>query len=32
MLTLGMFIEVIGGFLLIYKFITAKKSNNFLNS
>lgn len=32
MLTLGMFIEVIAGFLLIYKLITAKKSNDFLNS
>lgn len=31
-LILGMFVEVIGGFLLIYKLITAKKSNDFLNS
>ncbi len=32
MLTMGMFVEVIGGILLIYKLITAKKSNDFLNS
>ena len=31
-LILGMFVEVIGGILLIYKLITAKKSNDFLNS
>jgi len=32
MLIVGMFVEVIGGILLIYKLITAKKSNDFLNS
>lgn len=32
MLVIGMFVEVIGGILLIYKLITAKKSNDFLNS
>lgn len=31
-LTLGMLVEVIGGILLLYKLITAKKSNDFLNS
>ena len=32
MLVIGMFVEVFGGILLIYKLITAKKSNDFLNS
>lgn len=32
MLVIGMFVEVIGGILLLYKLITAKKSNDFLNS
>ncbi|WCM42713.1 hypothetical protein MG290_03265 [Flavobacterium sp. CBA20B-1] len=31
-LTVGMLVEMIGGVLLIYKLITAKKSNDFLNS
>ncbi|MEG0916712.1 MAG: hypothetical protein RSF68_06850 [Myroides sp.] len=32
MLVIGMFVEVFGGILLIYKLITAKKSTDFLNS
>ncbi|UUV21196.1 GldL-related protein [Paenimyroides aestuarii] len=31
-LTVGMLVEIIGGILLIYKLITAKKSYDFLNS
>ncbi|MBA5791485.1 gliding motility protein GldL [Flavobacterium sp. xlx-214] len=31
-LTVGIFVEVIGGVLLLFKLITAKKSNDFLNS
>ena len=30
-LTLGMFVEVVGGILLVFKLITGKKSNDFLN-